>query len=154
MIRQHQFDKVETGADRAPGASPGEALEELTRPRRDDPRSSSSCPTARSRCAPATWASPRPRPTTSRSGCRGRAPIARSRPARNFEAFQARRMQARFKNDEGQDRTGAHAQRLRPGGGPHAGRRCWRTTRTPTAASTVPAALRGYMGGLERITRS
>ena len=39
------------------------------------------CPTAPSCCAPATWASRRRRPTTSRSGCRGRTPFARSRAA-------------------------------------------------------------------------
>jgi seryl-tRNA synthetase len=40
----------------------------------------------------------------------------------NCEAFQARRMQA-LQECPGQERTGAHAQRLRPGRGPYAGRR-------------------------------
>ena len=41
----------------------------------------------------------------------------------NCEAFQARRMQARFRTRTaaGQDRVRAHAQRLGPGGGPRAG---------------------------------
>ena len=33
----------------------------------------------------------------------------------NCEAFQARRLQARFRNAAGQDRARAHAERLRPG---------------------------------------
>ena len=40
----------------------------------------------------------------------------------NFEAFQARRMQARFRNEKGQDRARAHAQRLGPRGRAHARR--------------------------------
>jgi seryl-tRNA synthetase len=79
MIRQHQFDKVE--------------LVQMVRPEQSWERwnsspatpkpccKSSNCPTARWRCAPATWAFPRPRPTTSKSGCRRRTPIARFRPA-------------------------------------------------------------------------
>ena len=43
----------------------------------------SGCTIASSRSAPATWALPRRRPTTSRSGCRGRTCIAKSRPARS-----------------------------------------------------------------------
>ena len=39
----------------------------------------------------------------------------------NCEAFQARRMQARFRNAAGQAGTAAHPERLRPGGGPHPG---------------------------------
>ena len=69
----------------------------------------------------------------------------------NCEAFQARRMQARFRNAQRQDRTRAHAQRLGPGGRAARWWRCWRTTSRPTAASSVPAALRPYLGGLERL---
>ena len=64
---------------------------------------SSSCRTASCCCAPATWASAPPRPTTSRSGCRRRTPTARSARCSNCEAFQARRMQARFKNAQGKN---------------------------------------------------
>ena len=49
--------------------------------RRGSAASGSSCRTARCCCAPATWASRRRRPTTSRCGCRARRPIARSRRA-------------------------------------------------------------------------
>ena len=42
-----------------------------------------------------------------------------------------------------------HAQRLRPRGRPHAGRRSWRTISSRMARSPFPAALRPYMGGLE-----
>ena len=67
----------------------------------------------------------------------------------NCEAFQARRMQARFKQRAGQERARAHAERLGPGGGPHAGRGARELPAAPTARSTVPEALRPYMGGLE-----
>jgi hypothetical protein len=39
----------------------------------------------------------------------------------NCEAFQARRLQARFKNAAGQERAGAHTERFRPGRGPRTG---------------------------------
>ena len=39
----------------------------------------------------------------------------------NFEAFQARRMQARFRGEQGQAGTAAYPEWLRPGGGTHAG---------------------------------
>ena len=70
----------------------------------------------------------------------------------NCEAFQARRMQARWRNPGNrQARAAAHAQRLRRGGRAARWWRCWRTIRTPTARVTVPAVLRPYMGGAENI---
>ena len=50
-------------------------------------RRSSACRTARWRCAVATWVSRRPRPTTSRCGCRRRTPTAKSPPARISRPF-------------------------------------------------------------------
>ncbi len=74
----------------------------------------------------------------------------------NCEAFQARRLQARFKNAAGQERTGAHAQRLRPGRGPHpgggAGKRPERRRFHHRAGS--PAALHGRRRGAARLIQS
>ena len=81
MIRQHQFDKVEMVQSFIPEKS-YEALEETDRPRRGGAAARSSCRTGSWSCAPATWDSRPPRPTTSRSGCRDRTRIARSRRAR------------------------------------------------------------------------
>ena len=80
LIRQHQFDKVELVKFTTPEQSYDE-LESLTAERRGSAASGSACRIARCCCAPATWASRRRRPTTSRSGCRARRPIARSRRA-------------------------------------------------------------------------
>ena len=56
-------------------------------------------------------------------------------------------MQARFKNAQGKNEL-VHTLN---GSGLAVGRAlwwpCWRTTRTPTAAITVPEALRPYLGG-------
>ena len=68
----------------------------------------------------------------------------------NCEAFQARRMQARFRNAARQARAGAHAQRLRARGG--------RTLvavlenyQRADGGVDVPAALQPYMGGMKVI---
>ena len=79
MIRQHQFYKVELVSITTPEQSRQEhermtACAETVLKRLDIPYRVSCSP-------PATWASPRGRPTTSKSGCQGRAPIARSPPA-------------------------------------------------------------------------
>jgi seryl-tRNA synthetase len=90
------------GADRAPRQSSWEALEQLTGhaeavlqklelPYRV-------CAVHRRH---GLWR--QPRPTTSKSGCRRRTPTARSARCSNCEAFQARRMQARFKNAQGKN---------------------------------------------------
>ena len=53
--------------------------------------------------------------------------------------FQARRMNARYRAEGRQGAAlRAHAERLRPGGRPHADRRSWRTTSRPTARSPSP----------------
>ena len=56
----------------------------------------------------------------------------------NFEAFQARRMQARWRNRRPASPSRAHAQRLRASRSAARWWRCWRTTRTPTARSPCP----------------
>ena len=80
LIRQHQFDKVELVKFTTPEQSYDE-LEALTRERRRSAEAARVCRIGRCCCAPATWASRRRRPTTSRCGCRARRRIARSRPA-------------------------------------------------------------------------
>ena len=77
MIRQHQFQKVELVKFAAPQTH--DEHEELTRDA-EASSNASGCPIAACCCAPATWASPRPRPTTSRSGCPGRG-LPRDQPA-------------------------------------------------------------------------
>ena len=150
MIRQHQFDKVELVQIVHPEDSYA-ALEELTRPCRDDP-------------AEAGPAVSRDDPVHRRHGLFRRAKTYDLEvwlPAQNtyreisscsnFEAFQARRMQARFRNGAGQAGTAAYAERFGSGGGPHAG---GGSGELPEAdgSVTVPEVLRPYMGGLERLT--
>jgi seryl-tRNA synthetase len=76
MLRQHQFEKVEMVSVTHPDASDDEQKRMLRCAEGILERSA--CPTAPWSCAPATWASARGAPTISRSGCRGRTPIARS----------------------------------------------------------------------------
>jgi seryl-tRNA synthetase len=65
----------------------------------------------------------------------------------NCEAFQARRMQARFATRRA---SPSSCTRSTAPAWPSAARwwRCWKTTSRPTA-HRVPAALRPYLGGLE-----
>ena len=68
----------------------------------------------------------------------------------NCEAFQARRMQARFRNAAGQAGTVHTLNGSGPRGRPHAG---GHARELPAADGTVkvPEALRPYMGGVEFI---
>jgi seryl-tRNA synthetase len=69
----------------------------------------------------------------------------------NFEAFQARRMQARFRNDKGKTE---HVHTLN-GSGLAVGRTLvaiLENFQQADGSVTVPAALRSYMGGQERIS--
>jgi seryl-tRNA synthetase len=70
----------------------------------------------------------------------------------NFEAFQARRMQARFRNEKGKPEL-VHTLN---GSGLAVGRTLvavLENYQNADGSVTVPAALRPYMGGLERIAR-
>ena len=70
----------------------------------------------------------------------------------NFEAFQARRMQARFRNDKGKPEL-VHTLN---GSGLAVGRTLvaiLENYQNADGSVTVPAALRAYMGGQERIAR-
>jgi len=71
----------------------------------------------------------------------------------NFEAFQARRMQARFRNEKGKPEL-VHTLN---GSGLAVGRTLvavLENYQNADGSVTVPAALRPYMGGLERIARA
>ncbi|MBL8381794.1 MAG: serine--tRNA ligase [Burkholderiales bacterium] len=68
----------------------------------------------------------------------------------NFEGYQARRMQARFRDDKGRPQT-VHTLN---GSGLAVGRTLvavLENYQNADGSVTVPAALRGYMGGMERI---
>ena len=81
LIRLHQFNKVELYWFCTP-ITPRTPTNRS--PRTPKPSSKPwSCLTARSSSAPATWASPPPAPMTSRSGCPGPAPTAKSPAARS-----------------------------------------------------------------------
>ena len=69
----------------------------------------------------------------------------------NFEAFQARRMQARFRNERGK----AEPVHTLNGSGLALGRTLiaiLENYQETDGSVTVPAALRGYMGGTEKIS--
>ena len=150
MIRNHQFDKVELvqivrpadsyararGADRPCG-------ERAAAPR--DPVS------RRSRCAPVTSASAAPRPTTSRSGCPRQERYREISSCSNFEAFQARRMQARWRNPDGGKPEPLHTLN---GSGLAVGRTLvavLENFQNEDGSVSVPQALQPYMGGLTRL---
>ena len=80
MLRQHQFEKVEMVSITRPEDSRAEQERMVACARGYWRRWG--CPTGRWCCRPATWASGRGGPSTSRCGCRGRTPIARSRRCR------------------------------------------------------------------------
>ncbi len=89
--------------------------------RRGDPRAARPAVPHGACCAPATWGSPRPRPTTSRSGCRARRRIARSRPAATpRRSRRAARTSSSAPSGTGKAEHVAHAERLRPRRRPHA----------------------------------
>ena len=92
------------------------------------------------------------RPTTSKSGCRRRTPTAKSARCSNCDAFQARRMQARFKNAQGKTEL-VHTLN---GSGLAVGRTLvaiLENGQNADGSVTIPEALRPYMGGLDELRR-
>ncbi len=88
---------------------------------------------------------------TSKCGCPARTPTARSAPYRNCEAFQARRLQARFKNAQGKNEL-VHTLN---GSGLAVGRTLVAVLENYQQADgsvTVPEVLRPYMGGMSVLT--
>ena len=148
MIRQHQFDKVEMVQIVHPEKSyDGARGADAATPRRSC--SGSSCPTAWWRCAPATSASRAPRPTTSRCGCPAQNAYREISSCSNCEAFQARRMQARFRNAQGKPELVHTLERLGARGRAHARGGAGELPARRRRRSRFPRALRRYMGGTE-----
>ena len=93
-----------------------------------------------------TWASDRPRPTTWKSGCPGQEAYREISSVSNCEAFQARRMQTRFKNAQGKTEL-VHTLN---GSGLAVGRTLVAVLENYQQADgsvVVPEVLRPYMGG-------
>ena len=89
---------------------------------------------------------------TSRSGCHRRTRYREISSCSNFEAFQARRMQARWRNPESGKPEPVHTLN---GSGLAVGRALVAVLENYQNADgtvTVPQVLRPYMGGLERLT--
>ena len=96
LIRQHQFNKVELVQLTTPETS-YDALEELTGHAERVLQLLELPYRVRLALRPATWASPPPRPTTSRSGCPGQDAYREISSCSNCEDFQARRANLRYR---------------------------------------------------------
>ena len=99
-----------------------------------------------------TSALPAPRPTTSRSGLPAQDKYREISSCSNCEAFQARRMQARWRNPDTGKPEPLHTLN---GSGVAVGRALvavLENYQNADGSVTVPEVLRPYMGGLERIS--
>ena len=111
--------------------------------RRCSPRSR--CPTGSSTPRRATSAARRRASTTARRGCRRRARYRELTSTSNCTTFQARRLNIRYRDDDGRHPDAARpstARWRRPAGSS----RSWRTTSRPTARCGCREALRPYLG--------
>ena len=102
----------------------------------------------------ATWASPPPRPTTSRSGCPGQEAYREISSCSNCTDFQARRANLRYRPEPKAKPRFVHTLN---GSGLAVGRTLVAVLENYQQADgsvVVPEALRPYMGGAERITAS
>jgi seryl-tRNA synthetase len=149
MIRQHQFDKVELVQIAHPDKS-YQCLEELTAhaesilkrlelPYRVMALCSGDMSFSAAKCYDLEVWLPAQNAYREISSCS------------NFEGFQARRMQARYRDEKNKPQT-VHTLN---GSGLAVGRTLvaiLENFQNADGSVTVPAALRGYMGGLERIT--
>jgi seryl-tRNA synthetase len=145
MIRQHQFDKVELVQVVRPEDS-YQALEELTRHAEtilQEARAAVPCRRAVHRRHRLRG---REDPTILEVWLPGQSAYREISSCSNCEAFQARRMQARYRNAQGKPEL-VHT--LNGSGWPWAARwsLSWKTTSRPTARSAIPEAVRAYMGG-------
>ena len=149
MIRQHQFDKVEMVQIDA-------SREELRgargdgRPRRGDPAEARAAVPRRRCCAPATWASARAKTYDLEVWVPAQNTYREISSCSNCEAFQARRMQTRFKNAQGKNEL-VHTLN---GSGLAVGRTLvavLENFQNADGSVTVPAALRPYLGGLAEL---
>ena len=113
----------------------------------------SACPTAACCSPPATPASPPPKPMTLKSGFPARNSTGKSLPAPTSRpSRRAAPTSATNPRRQEQNRVCPHAQRQRPGRGPHLARDS-RELPAGRRLGRIPAALRPYMGGIERITK-
>ena len=121
MIRNHQFDKVELVQIVRPADSYA-ALEELTGHAETGAAATRAFRIAPWRCAPGDIGFGSAKTYDLEVWLPSQERYREISSCSNFEAFQARRMQARWRNpDDRQARAGAHAQRLGPRGRAHAG---------------------------------
>ena len=145
MIRQHQFDKVEMVQIVHPEKS-YEALEEMVGHAETILQKLGLPYRVVALCTGDMGFSARPRLTISKSGCRRRIPTARFPRVAIAKAFQARRMQARFRNAQGKPEL-VHTLN---GSGLAVGRTLVAVLENYQQADgsvVIPEVLRPYMGG-------
>ncbi len=151
MIRQHQFSKVELVSITTPEQSLAE--HERMTACAEEVLKRLGLPTAPCCCAPATWALPRRRPTTSRCGCRAQDTYREISSCSVCGDFQARRMDARYRPKGGKDARFVHTLN---GSGLAVGRTLVAILENYQQADgsvVIPEALQPYMGGLTKIEK-
>ena len=150
MIRQHQFDKVELVKVTTPAQSYDE-LESMVAQRRGGAAAARAAVPGGGCSARATWASPPPRRYDLEVWLPGQGKYREISSCSNCEAFQARRLDLRYRPAGGGRPEFCHTLN---GSGLAVGRTLIAVLENYQEADgsvTVPAALRPYMGGLERI---
>ena len=151
MIRQHQFDKVEMVQIVHPDTS-YDALEEHDRPRRGRAADARAAVSRRDAVHRRHRLRGARRPTTSKCGCPAQNTYREISSCSNCEAFQARRMQARFRNAQGKTEL-VHTLN---GSGLAVGRTLVAVMENYQRADggiDVPAVLQPYMGGMKVLAR-
>ena len=151
MIRQHQFDKVEMVKVTTPAPVVRRARGDGAEARRRC-SSGSSCRTAWCCTARATWASTAAKSYDLEVWLPGQGKYREISSCSNCEAFQARRLDIKYRPAGGGRVELCHTLN---GSGLAVGRTLIAVLENYQEADgsvTVPAALRPYMGGLERIT--
>jgi seryl-tRNA synthetase len=149
MIRQHQFDKVELVRIEHPSQS-WDALEELTR-HAEAILDRLELPYRRVTLCTGDMGFSSAKTYDLEVWLPGQQAYREISSCSNFESFQARRMQARFRNEKGKPEL-VHTLN---GSGLAVGRTLvavLENYQNADGSVTVPVALRPYMGGLERIS--
>ena len=149
MIRQHQFDKVEVVQVVKPEESAA-AHEALTGHAEADPEEARASAIARCCFARATWDFQPAKTYDLEVWLPGQDAYREISSCSNFEAFQARRMQARWRNDKGK----VEPVHTLNGSGLAVGRTLvavLENYQNADGSVTVPKALVPYMGGMTTI---
>ena len=150
LIRQHQFDKVELVKFTTPEQSYDE-LEALTRERRGGAEAARAA-VPHGRCsAPATWASASAKTYDIEVWLPGQKTYREISSCSNYEAFQARRANIKFRPDGTGKAEFVHTLN---GSGLAVGRTLiaiLENYQQKDGSVVIPAALRPYMGGREVI---